>query len=270
MEMLESVALPDFAIEKSGPCWFCEEKHKGKLENSETEDPPSPEGMTESPENSEHNDASTLGQRLRSRPKWFIKHKVAPEDPIQAGEQTEVGAAAHHLLPGNASVKKAAALHKYMLWQGKNPLGLMGPIGYDINNAENGVWLPGNYAVRKDTDFKKNWGEFEEPFKDAYAKAAMKNASDRQLHDAHPKYNDKVLKTLQDIAGKLDANWQDRSKCPVCKEKLENQNRPPYGLVSRLNRLSKEHEKALVYTATNRRAINSGYFTSSRVPPVYG
>jgi hypothetical protein len=166
-------------------------------------------------------------------------------------------------------VKKAGLLHKYMVWQGKNPLGFKGPIGYDINDAANGVWLPGNYAVRKDTDFKKNWGQFQDPFKAAYAKAAMENAGHLQLHDAHPAYNTNVLNTLLDIAKKLDAMWTDRSKCPICDKDLKDQNEPPYGLVGRLNSLSAEHGKALVFPIVNRRAISSGYYTSSRVLDVY-
>jgi hypothetical protein len=269
MEMLETVALPDLATAKDGPCWFCEEKPTSQVTNDEDESPTSPEGSAESAENGESNDASKLGANLGSRPKWTIGHKVGAGDPIQDGSQTEIVPAAHHLLPGNASVNKAAALHKYMLWKGKNPLQLIGPIGYDINAAANGVWLPGNYAVRKETDFNKNWGDFADPFKEAYARAAMKSAGDLQLHDAHPAYNSNVLRTLIDVAKKLDELWEDRSACPVCKRKLENHNTPPYGLVSRLNRLSGEHKKALIFTRENKKAISNGYYTSSRVLTVY-
>ncbi len=265
MEMCESAALPDMVLQKAGPCWFCEEKPAEKLQNKENEDPPSPEGMKASLENGEHNDASALGVSIGSRPVWKISHKVSPEDPIEQGVETEVTPAAHHLLPGNASVKKATLLHKYMLWQGKNPLGFKGPIGYDINGAANGVWLPGNYAVRKDTDFGKNWSEFAELFKSGYAKAAMKSCGNMQLHDAHPAYNAKVLNTLLNVAKKLDAKWVDRSKCPVCGKDLKDQAEPPYGLVGRLNALSSEHRKVLVFTAHNHKAIASGYYTSSRV-----
>ncbi|MGH8176797.1 MAG: AHH domain-containing protein [Steroidobacter sp.] len=270
MEMLESVAMPSMAVDKTSPCWFCEEESSDTVENKETEDPASPEGKSEGAENGEHNDASVLGQNLGSRPSWSITHKVQAEDPMEAGAETGIVPAAHHLLPGNASVKKATLLHKYMVWDGKNPLGFKGPIGYDINNAGNGVWLPGNYAVRKETDFGKNWSEFKDPFKDAYARAAMKNAGNLQLHDAHPAYNSNVRNTLLDIAKKLDALWKDRSKCPVCDKDLKDQLTPPYGLVGRLNALSAEHKKALIFTAHNRKAINNGYYTSSRVLTVYG
>jgi hypothetical protein len=194
---------------------------------------------------------------------------VQKEDPIDEGEKTNVVPAAHHLLPGGASVNKATILHKYMVWKGKNPKNFVGPIGYDINCRQNGVWLPGNYAVRKDTDFEKNWGKFKDPFKNAYALAAMKKSGNLQLHDAHPAYNGNVKKTLVEVGKKLDAMWTDRTKCPVCKKKLENQGDPPYGLLGRLHRLSGEHKKALIFPRSNTKAIASGYYTSSRVLGVY-
>ncbi|HEX2956692.1 MAG TPA: AHH domain-containing protein, partial [Chitinispirillaceae bacterium] len=212
MEMMESIKLPDLALEKKGPCPYCEEEPSSdKIENKEVESPLSPEGMDEGPENSETNDASLLGAALKNRPTWKISHKVDDEDPIKQGQKTDIVPAAHHLLPGNASVKNATALHKYMLWQGKNELGLSGPIGYDINNEQNGVWLPGNYAVRewtgpkddrRKTEWGKNWSKFGDNFRLAYAKNAMKAAEDLQLHDAHSVYNDKVRSTLEDIAEK--------------------------------------------------------------------
>jgi len=269
MEMMEPVMLPDLALEKTHPCWYCEEEPRSELTNKEVEDPASPTGPFAGPENSETNDASILGTNLGVRPVWSIKHKVDSEDPIADGAETNIVPAAHHLLPGNASVGKANLIHKYMLWNGVNTLGLSGQIGYNINCAENGVWLPGNYAVRKETDYKKNFSQFKEPFKDAYAKAAMENAGDLQLHDAHKAYNGNVLDTLQNVAKKLDAEWKDHSGCPLCKKKLENKNKPPYGLVGRLNRLSEEHKKALIHPEMNKKAIASGYYTSSRVIGVY-
>jgi len=270
MEMGEPAGFVPMMTQTTSPCWFCEEEPKTDLTNGEDESPASPEGQTEGAENGESNDASVLGKNLGDRPTWSIKHKVDPEDPIAAGESTNIVPAAHHLLPGGASVNKATGLHKYMLWKGKNSLGLSGPIGYDINSAPNGVWLPGNYAVRKDTVFNKTWGDFKDPFKNAYARAAMKNAGNLQLHDAHPAYNSNAKQTLLDLAKKLDEMWQDRSKCPVCKKDMKDKNRPPYGLVGRLNMLSGEHRKTLIFPEQNRKAINSGYVTSSRVLDVFG
>jgi hypothetical protein len=268
-QVMQPVGTPQIARNKKGKCWFHEQEPEKKKSNAESESPASPEGPEEGPENGEHNEASVLGSNLiadkQAKPQWTIKHKVDPKDPIDKGKETAIVPAAHHLLPGNASMNKATELHKYMLWDGDDDLELEGPIGYDINSAENGVWLPGNYAVRKDTEFGKNWSKFDDPFKNAYAVAAMERAGNLQLHDAHPEYNSNVLSTLNDIAKKLDEEWKDRSKCPICKEKLENKNRPPYGLVGRLNAVSAEHRKALKHPMKNRKAIGAGYYTSSRV-----
>jgi hypothetical protein len=269
MQMLEPSALPGLVLDQTKKCWFCEQKPKRPKKNKEKEDPPSPGGKRASRENSEHNDSSALGQALKSRPTWTIDHKVQKEDPIDEGEKTNIVPAAHHLIPGGASLNKAGVLHKYMVWKKKNPKKFVGPIGYDVNSRQNGVWLPGNYAVRRGTEFKKTWGKFHEPFKAAYARAAMKKAGNLQLHDAHPDYNDNVRRTLEEIGQKLDDAWVDRLKCPVCKKDLENQGDPPYGLVGRLHRLSGEHKKALIFPRSNTKAISSGYVTSSRVLDVY-
>jgi hypothetical protein len=273
-QVMQPVGMPQFARDATEKCWFHEEE-ADQLTNGEEESPPSPEGNTESAENGEHNDASVLGSSLAgaSNPQptdWAIKHKVDPEDPIAQGDETKVSSAAHHLLPGNASVNKADGLHKYMVWKGKNPKGFSGPVGYDINNALNGVWLPGNYAVRRGTQFHKNWSDYKLGFQNAYAIAAMKGAQDKQLHDAHPTYNGKVLDTLNDIAKKLDAMWKDQTKCPVCGADLKDKARPPYGIVGRMNALSQEHKKPLEHPEQNRKFVRGGYYTSSRVLLVYG
>lgn len=265
MEMMEGCRLPELVFERTGPCWFCECESENNAKNEEDEDPESPDGQAEGPENGETNDASKLGINLKSEPSWPIKHKISEHDPMPEGEETRIVAAAHHLLPGNASVKKANSIHKYMVWKNRNPCKFKRQIGYDINAAENGIWLPGNYAVRKESKFGKNWSSFGDPFKDGYAQAAMKSSGGLQFHDAHPAYSSNVERTLNDVGRKLDAMWVDRSKCPVCGKDRDGQNDPPYGLVGRLNRLSYEHRKVLMFAAMNRKAIESGYYTSSRV-----
>lgn len=277
MEMLEKIALPDVTLASDGDCWFCKqepEEDQTTLANEEDESPPSPEGKAAGAENEETNNASALGKNLEDEPEWKISHSLHEEDPIADGETTKIVPAAHHLLPGNASVNKAEALHKFMLWKGKNDLNFSGPIGYNINNAKNGVWLPGNYAVREGTRFEKTWSEFKKGFQNQYAKQAMKNAGSIQFHDAHRRYNSNVKKTLLDIAEKLDAKSNKGEKCPVCgkdiPEDANKKKRPPYGLVQRLNYLSTEHQKALKHPAQNQKAISNGYYTSSRVKSVYG
>lgn len=57
-------------------------------------------------------------------------------------------AEAHHLICGNEVLKEEAELEKYLVAQGKKTskgaAGLLKPndVGYDINHAKNGIWLP--------------------------------------------------------------------------------------------------------------------------------
>ena len=53
-----------------------------------------------------------------------------------------VAFAAHHLIPGKASMGKAKALHKYIR-KGE----ICCNLGYSVDGNENGVWLPGLHAV---------------------------------------------------------------------------------------------------------------------------
>lgn len=139
---------------------------------------------------------------------------------------------------------------------------LSSDIGYDVNAAENGVWLPGNYAVRPGQyGWKKKWGNFSKAFKDEYASRAMKKAN-RQFHDAHVSYNNKVLKTLEAIVSKLG---KPKKNCPICDKEYEH-TRPPYGLVARLNGVSSKHRGMLLgLSKRTKKCVQNGYYTSSRV-----
>jgi len=63
--------------------------------------------------------------------------------------------AAHHLIPGNASLYDGGVgLVNYMKDGGKikslagKEYTIKGNIGYDVNGSHNAVWLPGNYAIQ--------------------------------------------------------------------------------------------------------------------------
>jgi len=88
-----------------------------------------------------HNSAGKLGKDLEKNGKAQIKKDVR----IDGIEQIlPVQSAAHHIIPGNASLKKSKRLMKYLHVDGM----AKGNIGYNINNHENGIWLAGNYALR--------------------------------------------------------------------------------------------------------------------------
>lgn len=81
------------------------------------------------------------------------KPRPVPNPDAQVGDDAiEVGnylypvwCAAHHLIPAQASLKKSTSLLRFMKKGGSAKL--WSDIGYDVNGLENGVWLPGNYAV---------------------------------------------------------------------------------------------------------------------------
>jgi hypothetical protein len=106
-----------------------------------------------------------------------------------------------------------------------------GNIGYDINSSPNGMWLPGNYAVRP-------WSPKEEAAKRDYAFAAIR-AWQRQFHDAHEQYSSKVLESLDKLYDKLELG-----ETVWCEEKAKKEKPPPeerqnlYAIVARLHTIS--------------------------------
>jgi hypothetical protein len=242
----EQIAV-DAAAEGSDDCWYCKEEPK---DNRKTNVTPNP---VDDSENDLENNSSTLGENLGKRPKWKIQ---APHD---TSKRCGVVPGAHHCIPGNASLLKATALLKFM----QEEKGVIeSDIGYDVNAAENGVWLPGSYGVNPQSQvFQTKWRNYATKHKNAYAIAAMESA-DAQFHDAHPRYSGKVLQTLKSIANKLQKEPKD--KCPVCGKKKDKK-RPPYGLVGRLHYVSGQHRGMLLNPKRKKRFVMAGYFTSSRV-----
>jgi len=260
----EAVAVAAITKEDDEPCWYCKEELAEIVDNEEDEGPESTgtnsDAIGKIPENKEDNNASKLGKNLISNgysvPQWKVKH---PDTKKHPNLNTDIVAAAHHCIPGGASLAHANDLHKFMRKDG--PYSLSSDIGYNVNHANNGVWLPGNYAVRGSNNppFDKNWSGYSTVFKNKYALDGMEKAHGRQFHDAHRKYNGKVKKTLISIASKLVA---PDDKCPICNEKFDK-SRPPFGLVGRLDLVSSEHKTML--TNPKKEEVSQGYYTSSRV-----
>ena len=223
-----SVATPN----PDEPCWACKEQPKGELVNHLDE---SPDSIGE-PENQLTNDSSALGTNLGHRPAWQIS---VPDK--HAGQNITrlctVVPGAHHLIPGNASLQKVPSILKLIEASRGD---ISSDIGYDVNSAQNGIWLPANYGVRADSEFGKKWSAYD--FQDEYAIAAMKKAG-AQFHDAHPDYSDKVKTTLRALADKI--NLKKPQKCAICDDQIADKARPPYGLVGRLNSVSRQHRTFL-------------------------
>lgn len=189
------------------------------------------------------------------------------EEPIEIknnkGEEKKypLSIAAHHLIPGEASLPKSD-LAKY-IWKKKKVID--GDIGYDVDGAENGKWLPTHHKMslgmgKKQTiiirDKKINpkgkglsWKKISEITKkrmsalDAatYSELFLLKYSQQamallncQFHDSHPNYSEWVKLRLNQISVVIDTLSGSCVKCKKNKKKT-----PPYLLVYRLNMLSK-------------------------------
>ncbi len=155
--------------------------------------------------------------------------------------------AAHHLIPGKASLARSEL--KSFMTAGESVTTESGKswkiachIGYNVNGAHNGIWLPGNYAIRKPSkswykspDASKKWSELgDHPWCINYV-AAVSKVTQRQFHDAHKKYNKSVRKLLNKIATKLYAH---QDKCEECAKKVNGEITPPYFIKQRLYNIS--------------------------------
>jgi len=176
--------------------------------------------------------------------------------------------AAHHLIPGNASLKKSDLFKKYMTKGAKvetnagNKFTVNAHIGYNVNGCHNGVWLPGNYAIRKGSSAKqKTWGKLVTSDFDwclDYMAAVVKKAGG-QFHDAHTDYSKNVLKSLNKLHTAL-LTHQDH--CEDCKKKTEIA--PPFMIKKRLYLLSAYLRQHVTGPPTGWRPA---WYTSDRFRP---
>lgn len=150
--------------------------------------------------------------------------------------------AAHHLIPGNASLYTDDNKLQNYLVKGKTVQSNDGKkwkikyhIGYNVNGAHNGVWLAGNYAIRGgESPTGVSWGKMgNEDWQLNYVAACAK-VTKGQFHDAHTEYSKSVLKLLNKIAKKLNYH---QCGCKLCESKTEVP--PPYLIKQRLYNLSR-------------------------------
>jgi hypothetical protein len=158
--------------------------------------------------------------------------------------------AAHHLIPGNASLFSSRFFKSYMKKDGRmeveTPDGDMTfqvshNIGYNVNGSHNGVWLPGSYAIVKGGDHPdgSSWKALNSPDGDiawchSYMAAVAKKAGG-QFHDSHTNYNTNAKKILDEYAVKLGAH---QVKCKPCREAAGKKLPPPYTAKAKLYKLS--------------------------------
>jgi hypothetical protein len=150
--------------------------------------------------------------------------------------------AAHHLIPGEAALAKSDLYKKYMTAGGQvttiagKSYSIKTNIGYNVNGNHNGMWLPGNYAIRKTkpdlNSTGKTWSDLvasDPTWCYAYMTACVEQTQG-QFHDSHTKYSDAVLDILDKVHVKLQAH---QDTCQQCAGK-EQPMYPPYVLKARL------------------------------------
>ena len=160
---------------------------------------------------------------------------------------------AHHLIPSDASLPKSHL--KHYISGGKI---IDGDIGYGVNGAENGVWLPTHQALSQDMPVlpfeqaKKAYADISDEGNELvgstishYANAVMEQST-RQFHDSHPNYSNFVTKVLNKIQANLAII--KNFNCKKCQEAKSNSGKlpPPHGLVFRLNAVSRDLERRLL------------------------
>jgi hypothetical protein len=304
MEVGELIAPPSLAQEFSKKCPFKVENEAGPAKAEESLADDDLEGV----QAAQANDGGTLGQNLLAGAagvadggpfdaKDFLYRQPAndtnrgrmtrlrmPDYKDAAAGDFPFTVAAHHLIPGNASLyKDEVQLFNYMKDGGKvksingKEYTIKGHVGYDVNGSHNAVWLPGNYAIKTALPERKkgdrvlparasttpvagvSWrglGDEYEAWQFKYVAGACKAASG-QFHDSHERpYSAAVRKNLGNIVTALAFHFDN---CPDCKEKTEVP--PPFRIKRRLYALS---QKLRGFVIGPPGAWKKPWFTSER------
>jgi hypothetical protein len=260
METLESIATGGLEDELEAECPFSDESPgvtKTQKEHIKKDD-------LDSVQKQQHNNGGVLGRNLL-KPSNGMASTVGgphpPPDPViqerndtrRKGIKVKVPGtdkypekvygftlAAHHLIPGEASLGRSALIK--LMTQGesvqvKTPKGektktIRKHIGYNVNGAHNGVWLPGNYYIRGKNSPAPGttWSDLgDDPWCLNYV-AAVAKAGKAQFHDAHEMYSGEVENTLNTIAQILTQH-----ECNKCKASDIS---PPFKIKTRLYNMS--------------------------------
>lgn len=183
-------------------------------------------------------EATTGMARVDTR-RTGVKVVVAGTGTIPTGTYGFV-VAAHHLIPGDAALAPSA-LKKFMTMdeqvdveteKGVKTKTIAKHIGYNVNGAHNGVWLPGNYYIRASTSpiTGTSWGDLGDNAWCLNYVAAVTKAAKGQMHDAHTAYSSAV----KDLLNKIE-EIMARHECDDCASDKIN---PPFQIKERLYNLS--------------------------------
>lgn len=160
---------------------------------------------------------SLTGKQGGARPKDGKTNRQSPDPPkpkpapiFTHAVYGDYSSEAHHIIPGNQSMKGSAIEDWLMSSKGK----IAADTGYSINNAANGVWLPSIPEKYRNG----SWGSMEFSKKLEIAAAAMQSKG--QFHKGHhnigdpddpsgvyhQRYSEKIQGELDDLAD-LISGW---------------------------------------------------------------
>ncbi len=251
MDVGELVNVDIDFVTHDSDCYFCNAKEEPKQEENELETSPDEDEDLDgsSPEAFKFkNSSKKLGDALGGSPD---NRSIALGD----GNEYPSSVAAHHLIPGNASLKESDLLQSgnYLRVDGM----AAGNIGYNINAMPNGVWLPGNYAQRPWGTDGADFASKSKRTPKEYAFASIR-AWQAQFHDAHEDYSNFVRDRLDELKQKLD--HLKKLWCPNATQQDDKDDvRNLYQLVNRLNSLSSRMRRMLVFPTS---AWKKNIFTS--------
>lgn len=139
---------------------------------------------------------------------------------------------AHHLIPTSSTYHDSKNKLKPFVEGGET---IADDIGYDINGAENGIWLPriGPAAAEASRSVMSTWS--------------------RQTHQwdsSHSGYSDFVVQVLEKVVVSLT---KDPEACGDCKKNSQGKANPPHRLVMRLNQISQRLGRLLRGSASSWR-----------------
>ena len=238
-----------------GEDWECPFSHEAKMKGLSNEMKgvgttlgSKMESGTQTIRDPDQGGGTTIAKDLRPAKRPGAEDKPISLLNLKSGERKSFAliCAAHHLIPAQASLKGCDLVP----WMSAKASGsrVLQDVGYDVNGSQNGVWLPGSYAMSgKWSKMKDSEDDVSAPTDGPvsgkvevtqfyYAICAMVTIG-AQFHDAHPDYSKFVQKRLNAVAVLLAKAGHF---CDKCKKKADEKKKPPpYKLVRRLNQISK-------------------------------
>jgi hypothetical protein len=189
------------------------------------------------------NKGKTLGANMGGKDDTEIKVHY-PDEAKVTPEKLQW--APHHLIPGNASLR-GSNIVPYLgcepvikRYGSDSKIKDKQSVGYNVNCAQNGVWLPSPYAL----SMKNKWPTSQDA-KLAYVEASIdQNGGNKQFHMSHTQYSIKVAAILDRLADKLEL-LTSSGKCDKADSKKSAKFDAPRALVSRLHQVSDQMKRLL-------------------------